>query len=303
MTCVNPADMVEQRIDRVLTQYRESPKLLHVLRTYLGALANSYNDICDLPEKFDIETAVGDQLTTVGKWLGFPRCHCICDISPVVGFDCGTSLRQIVGFECETQVGNWEDCASGLVDTCINDDNLYRKFLFVRRYQILRQFDLDSLETCIRIFFGQQARVLYSGNKKIVIGTGQENSNADYGILQLIKRVLPVALGVKVYFHFGNLKCAGFGEGCGGFNEFDVALTEATEAYQRTGKIAGFCEDWGGFCEPWDAGELLTEDGLPILDENGNNIYTEGVTENAAWLCVQSASWMCQVDVDLYACK
>ena len=71
--CPDINEMVEERIDRVLTQYRESPNLLFLLRTYLKAICSTGLNNCDLPEKFDINTAIGDQLTILGKRLGWPR--------------------------------------------------------------------------------------------------------------------------------------------------------------------------------------------------------------------------------------
>src|ERR1700754_4525413 len=102
MTCVDQTTFVEAGVDRVLTQYRESPKLLHTMRTYLGQAWQVSQAICNLPNYFSLDTAVGDQLTIIGKWMGFPRCHCVCDVQPVFGFSCGpsTDTRPIVGF-CE----------------------------------------------------------------------------------------------------------------------------------------------------------------------------------------------------------
>lgn len=309
--CRNPQDMVEERIDRVLTQYRESPKLLHVLRTFLGAAAELHNQVCDLPERIDIETAVGDQLTLIGKRLGWPRCHCICDVQPVFGFDCDTEvlLRPVVGFECApgSVTGGWANCNTGIAETCLSNDETYRAFLKVRRYQILNLYDLDSLETCLKEFFGPAAHVMYSGQGRVVVTPGRDLTEGEILLLQLYPRALPTPLGIRVLFHFGEARVFGFGEGWGGFMEPDMTLTASGLGFQRTGRVFGFCEDdplVGGFCESWsDEGlPLLTESGEPILDETGQMLYTDALKEDANWLCRESAPWMCEIDVHPYSC-
>lgn len=313
MSCPAPEQMVEERINRVLTQYRESPKLLHVLRTYMGAVARAHMEVCDLPSKFELFTATGDQLTLLGKRMGWPRCHCICDTGPVFGFDCQNeiSLRPITGF-CDAN-GNWQDCAAGLSEVCLDDDETYRKFLMVRRFQYLNMYDLSSLEECLKVLFGYTTFVLYSGQGRVVASPGRDLTAAETVLLQLYPRVLPLALGIRITFHFGPRRVFGFGEGWGGFQEPDAEETAQTISFQRTGKVFGFCNDdpmIGGFCETWDENgqpiltEVLGDDlnPLPLVDENEVELYTGPLTEDAAWMCRTDAPWMCEVDVHPYDC-
>lgn len=314
MTCPTPEEMVEERIDRVLTQYRESPKLLHVLRTYLHAVAASHLQVCDLPERFNLDTATGHQLTLIGKRMGWPRCHCVCSVEPVFGFECEeVNLRPVSGF-CEDGTP-WAECATGIGELCINDDESYRAFLRVRAFQMTGRFDLASLEQSLRIFFGSSARVMYSGQGRVVVAPGRRLSQAEQLLLQLYPRVMPVALGIRVLFHFGEEpRVFGFGEGWGGFLEEDPEATAATDAFHRTGKLFGFCEDddmVGGFCEVWSEEGLplkrseVNEYGEPIwiVDEDNNHIYTGPLTSPAAWVCRTSAPWMCETDVHPYDCQ
>lgn len=343
MTCVDPAELAEERIDRVLTQYRESPRLIFLLRTYLTKVAETALQVCDLPSQFDIDFAVGDQLTLVGKRLGWPRCHCVCDTAPVFGFDCPDeiSIRPVTGFgnrlsnrefgfcdedttagfnepfkvtwqgcpepapdgpECD-ETSDWAECSTGLSELCLSDDLTYRKFLQVRRYQALGLLDLESLEECLRIFFGPQAAVLHSGQGRVVVAPGRELSNTEVALLQLYPRVLPVALGIEVRFHFGDLRVFGFGSGWGGFCEPEVPTDDI---HLRTGKVFGFCDDdLGGFCEPWalDGAPLGTEQETETLtDEQGRELYTGPLYQDATWMCRVGAPWMCETDVRPYDC-
>lgn len=108
MECPEKSAFVEERIDRILTQYRESPNLLAIIRQDLEQIADAVVETCEIPSKFDILDATGDQLTIIGRQLGWPRCHCICVPVPVFGFSCGVTNpnRPIGGFACTGIDGN-----------------------------------------------------------------------------------------------------------------------------------------------------------------------------------------------------
>lgn len=215
--------LVEAEIDRVLTQYRESPKLLGVIRADLDQIAEAIQVACSLPDYFDIETAVGHQLTLLGKRLGWPREHCYCVTHPVFGFSCDESNEeyQLEGF-CVDGI-RWSDCIDfGIGTISIDDDELYRRFLKVRRYQFLGLYDMDSLEACTRILFGDQAMVVDAGNRKVVIGPGRVLTTLENAMLPLFRKVMPVALGIETYFHLGSLPVFGFGDGWGEFCQIEI---------------------------------------------------------------------------------
>lgn len=293
MTCRDLTDIVEERIDHVLTQYRESPNLLFLLRTYLRAAAAVGQNICDLPERFDIDSATGDQLTLLGKRLGWPRCHCVCGGQPVFGFDSPivAEYRPIVGFESKSN-STWEACLKGLTELCIFDDETYRKFLKVRRYQMMRFWDFGSLTECLQILFGPTGRIVSWTPFNIVVTPGRELLADEVALLQLFPRVLPIALGMRVLFHFpidGEPEVFGFGDGWGGFCE--------TYADHPT-KWFGFGDDCEGFC--------LDRDNHPakLLDESGQQVYYDdwGHSDNAPWYCPEGAPWLCPIDIKPYEC-
>lgn len=231
--CQSPGEMVEAEIDRVLTQYRESPKLLHVLRVYLGQAEEAALAACAIPSFFDIDTAIGDQLTLIGKRLGFPRCHCVCVLPPVAGFDCGggyTGPYEIVGF-CEA--GTWLSCReTGVSDVCIDDDEMYRGILKARRYQALGLYDLASLQAAAMHIWGPTASVESARPGTVVVAPGRALTTAEMLARPIAFRALPVAPGIK-------------------------ALTSET-----SGIIAGFGDGWGGFCS--DTGEPGAEWLCPV---------------------------------------
>lgn len=267
MTCRDRSQTIEERIDEALTQYRESPNLLFLLRTYLGAVVDVYQQVCGLPEKFDLDNAVGDQLTLLGKRLGFPRCHCVCTAQPVFGFVCEgvVPLQPIAGF-CDSN-STWAGCGEfGTGDICLNEDELYRRFLKSRAYQAAGLLDRDNLELAIKELFGPTGTLLDAGNGRIVVAPGRVLTNDELEVLQLYPRVLPLAPGIEVRFHFEDTFVFGFGDG------------------------------WGGFCEPLfaDGATLSTEDDDFMVTEDDDEIITGPIT--------RPSHWMCQIDVRPYSC-
>lgn len=267
MACVDENTFVEAGIDRVLTQYRESPKLLHTIRTYMRQTWQAMQAICDLPTNFNLDTATGDQLTILGKWMGFPRCHCVCDVQPVFGFECAVDVpgsRPIVGF-CEG--GVWLACGEdGVSEICITDDDLYRRLLVARSFQFQARYGWNDLVSALQAIFGPQARIMAAGHGTVVFAPFRSLTALELAILQVIPRVLPIAPGVSTRWHFGTFAIFGFGEG------------------------------WGGFCEPWevDGLPLVTEDGISLVTEDGEELITGPLTKDADWLCRQ--------DVKPYSC-
>lgn len=268
MDCPLDFEKVDERINRVLTQYRESPKLLHLLKTYLRQVEIVEQAICSLPEAFELETAVGDQLTLLGRRMGWPRTHCVCTVQPVFGFDCN-SPTQLIPIEGLCSTTTWDDCTNtGISYISVNDDELYRKMLKVRQYQMTQKFTRDALKACIKILFGDTARIMYSGNGEIVIAPFRALTSLEVTFIQLFPRVLPLPLGVRVRFHFGSPQIFGFGAG-----------------------FLGFCEGSGG-----DGAPLLTEEDENeyILTESGEPILVNATNDNPEWLC--------KIDVKAYDC-
>ena len=254
-------DLVESRIDKVLTQYRESPKLLFMLRTYLALIA----DLIDISEgmatHFELDSAVGEQLTYIGNEMGWPREHCVCTPPPVFGLTSGDCAANplILGF-CEVG-GSWQNCVTAELGSLrVDDDELYRQMLYVRAYALDRRFDRAALDLCVAILWGEAAQILYDQNGKIVIAIGRELSASESVYLPLYTKVLPVNAGVKVLYHRGSAK-----------------------------NLFGFGFGWGGFCEDTEATQALaTNMNDVIATEDG--LFGLGLTDSVV-------SWMCQFDI------
>lgn len=219
MDCPSATEFVESRIDRILTQYRESPKLLAIIREDIGQIAEAALAACDIPSKFDIFDAVGDQLTILGKQLGWPREHCICVPVPVFGFSCGTTSpnKPVAGF-CEGAVwSNCQEAGSGTVR--LDEDEVYRGFLLARRYQARQLWDIDSLQAAARHLWGSAAVAISLGGARVAIQPGRALTPLEELQLPVAFRVLPIAPGITPHISYQTGKIFGFGFGWGGLCE------------------------------------------------------------------------------------
>ncbi|MGO4672996.1 DUF2612 domain-containing protein [Bosea sp. 2YAB26] len=212
--------LVEEEVNKVATQYREATKFLGLIRAYLAQSEDAAIKLCAVPDFFDIDTAVGDQLTIIGKWLGFPRCHCVCDAPAVFGFDCGpyTGPFTIAGF-CAPG-STWLGCPPlGNSTLCIDDEETYRGMLKARRYQMLGLYDIASLQAAIRHVWGGTAQVADASVGSVILAPGRALTPHETAQLPIAFRVFPIAPGIRAMAHLGLGPIFGFGAGWSGFCE------------------------------------------------------------------------------------
>lgn len=213
--CVDIDDFVGRHDDEILTQYRESPNLLALLRIYLRKAASMTRDACLMFDSFELNTAVGDQLTILGKALGWPRCHCAGQKRPVFGFDCGDDCSNVtpVGGFCEAE---W-DCGPEYVEFCFTNDEMYRGFLKARSVTLFSGYSRANLTRAARAVFGSTA-VIYRERAGIVaIATGRRLSGIEISIAHLYEQVLPIPAGHRLEIWQSSGPPFGFGSGWGGF--------------------------------------------------------------------------------------
>lgn len=220
--------LVEGRIDRLLTQYRESPNLIGTIRTYIEQAAELTEEIETLFDHFDIDTATGDQLTILGKALGWPRCHCVGQRRPVFGFacsnECGPPAVPIGGFcEAEWDCGN----APEYVEFCFTDDEMYRGFLKARIVTLTGDLTRSGITAGAREVFGENAVIWRELPGTVMIAAGRLLTDIEISIAHLYRQVLPLAPGIRLGIWHGDGPPFGFGDGWGGFCDgaFPVEIT------------------------------------------------------------------------------
>jgi len=214
--CPTQGALVEIEIDRIATQYREANRLIGYMRAVLGEIEDAARAVCAIPDHFEITTAVGEQLTFIGKRMGFPRCHCICVPTPVLGFEC-EGVEQTIEIAGACEEATWLACHDGGAgDLCIYDDDAYRAHLLARRYQMLGLFDWASLRAAIQSVWGAAAWIVKPGMGDVVISPGRPLTSDERRRLPVTLRILPFAPGVEALMWLGSRRVVGFGEGWAG---------------------------------------------------------------------------------------
>lgn len=215
MTCIDRASLITDHKNYVRTQYREADKLLAIIDHDLNQIADVADAICTIPEKHDILTAVGDQLTNVGKRLGWPRCHCICsEPGPVFAWDCTPPkpTRTYTNF-CDPE-GTWDGCEDvGASDYCFNDDEVYRGYLLARRFQALQLYEIDSMQAAAKHIWGETASAYSMGGGRAAVAPGRALTATETREIPLAFRVLPFAPGIRTFIDNATAPLWGFGGG------------------------------------------------------------------------------------------
>lgn len=64
---------ISQYTDRITSEHNQKPKFMAVVEALTGTMVDQQNVLASMPGKFDLDNAVGDQLDTIGIWVGISR--------------------------------------------------------------------------------------------------------------------------------------------------------------------------------------------------------------------------------------
>lgn len=216
MTC-DFSEFYSRRRDLIVTQYRESPNLLALMQIYNASLQEVGEAVCQI--NFDIDTSIGDQLTVIGKVLGWPRTHCAGTRKKTFGFcgdNCIGRTYNIGGFCDDWVCGEQFQLTAGEYE--FTDDELYRKFL---KSMVLRNdndYSRTTLIEALKLLFGDGAGILKQTPGHVDVFTGRPLDPLEYEVAHLYHAVLPVAPGVSLgLYETSGGAPFGFGVGWGGF--------------------------------------------------------------------------------------
>lgn len=252
---IDKAAMEEERINRILTQYRESPNLIGVIRAALSELADVAERGDAIQAAFDIDTSTGDQLTMIGKWLGWPRTHCQGSRAKVFGFaceedDCSVGYP-VLGF-CE---GARFACEGALFEEfTFSDDALYRRYLKARAVAInaaqTNDYSRDDLVAAASALFGDDCVIVKERRGETILCLTRFFTSAELQILHLAEHVLPIPPGVTLTWAHCDGEIFGVGTGWGElctssfYKIIKDPLTRTPKSF-----IFGFGSAWSGMCD------------------------------------------------------
>lgn len=169
----------------ITSQYQNSPKFIALVKLLTDVVNTNKKLIQTIPKLFDVDTAVGAQLDTVGEWVGFSRF-----ISPSI---------DNVFFSWDTLNLGWDEGywkgpydSSGVT---VLDDETYRLILKVKI--ILNQYD-GTIPTAV-----EQLNNVFPNN--IVVLEDNQDMSYELGVVGYITPLFQ-ALLTRGYF---NIKPSG----------------------------------------------------------------------------------------------
>lgn len=251
---IDKAAIVDTRLSRVLTQYRESPNLLGVAGAYLSELTDVMDRADAIPSAFDLDTSTGDQLTLIGRWLGFPRTHGEGARVRAFGFarDEVKTTYPVAGF-CE---GAFFACPDGteFEEHTFSDDGTYRRWLKARRRQVNASLSLkytrQELEAAAGEIFGATARLVKEKPGIVTVCLERFFTEAELRLLALASLVLPVPPGIAIEWAHSDGAAFGFGAGWGEVctGGFYGVIRDNLDRKPKS-DVFGFGPDFSGLCE------------------------------------------------------
>lgn len=168
--------MENNYLNIVTSEYRDKPKARAFLKAKLDFIQDEINCLIDMPEKFDLDKAVGKQLDIIGEIVGAYR---IVSVSA-------------------TEAYNLDD----------NDFKIYIKSKIAKN---VWNGEIDSLQNVWYELFGKRIGIVDNQDMSIgvyLIGDYSEN------MIRLIQahKIIPKPMGVKVnYYRFAQGKIFSYG--------------------------------------------------------------------------------------------
>jgi hypothetical protein len=253
---VDKPALIDAELSRLLTQYRESPKLQGVITAHLQQIADIIEAIDAIFAAFDIETAVGEQLTFLGRVLGWPRDLCAGRLKTVFGFilhegrGVPLTAQPVAGWK----IGEWQSKGSRFESASIADDELFRRFLKARIISLTGDYSMEAMNEAARLLIGPTAFVLRYRPGVIQIATGRALTADEKARVHLFDQVLPVAPGVRLEVWHNTIAPFGFGVGWGGWwkggpdTDDDITTFGFTNADGEYGQLVAGWQDgnWAG---------------------------------------------------------
>lgn len=189
---------IDDYLKLLTSQHRDKPKLQATIHATLQPFIEIRDSIQQLMSYFDIETATGDQLLILAKWVGAPTAIPNAIPLPFFGFD-GQDEALPLGETNDANIGGYwrESGVSGNATGAIAIP-LLRKVIKAQIYRNSCGCTLDDAYAVLDHFIEERYSVFDSGQMWIGIGV---LSSMRIATKELIKNMIPRPAGVGLKFY------------------------------------------------------------------------------------------------------
>ena len=195
----------------IATQYRDSTNLINLIEGISSVFIQFKQQFRNWIPSFNLETAVGDQLTILGRIVGFPRHHCNACMEWQESAN-GTVPAEAIATTCDKKYWLGE-----INDFTFDDDETYRSFLKARQIYNFTKGTIEDAVNAAKTIFGPTAFLYSQGYGQLIIATGSPQSIDTLKLLPLAYRSIPIPRGVRLRIIDSGSNPFGFGNGWYGF--------------------------------------------------------------------------------------
>lgn len=188
---------MDEYLKLLTSQHRNKPKLAASITASIAPLIELNRQMLGFSALFDLETATGDQLLAIAKWVGAPTAIPNATPLPLFGFE-GQSEALTFGETGDSAVGGFwrESGMTGYVATGI-DLVLLRRLIKAQIYKNQCQCTFKDAGIILSLFMDDVFRIFDSGQMWVGIGV---TSNMLPHAQQLIRTMFPRPMGVGLRF-------------------------------------------------------------------------------------------------------
>lgn len=188
--------MIPDDYIRLLTSYhRQRPKLAASMAAAILPILDSVNQLLGLHARYDVDTAEGDQLDTIGRWVGVPRVVPNVIPLPYFGFD-GQPEALPWGETDNAEIGGFwrESGVSGNYGAALNDAT-YRTVIKAQIYRNQCKGTIDDAYAIIALVTAVPVVItdLLNMRVEVVFPAG-----TDLTVMELVRMLFPRPAGVEL---------------------------------------------------------------------------------------------------------
>lgn len=175
--------------------HRDKPKLKQTLIETITPLIQIANALEQLPERYDIDTAVGDQLQTIALWVGAPRTVPNVIPLPYFGFE-GQPAALPFGEVGDPSIGGFwrESGVSGNYGAVLDTETL-RKVVKAQIFKNSCKGLLDDAHTIISMITDKAFKIKDLLNMRVELTFLED---VDVQTLELSRLMFPRPAGVEL---------------------------------------------------------------------------------------------------------
>lgn len=196
----------DKYLSLITSYHRPQPKLQASINAVLSPIVETAITLLSLPSKYEIETAVGDQLRTIALWVGAPLAIPNAVPGNYFGFDGQLNALEMGDTEDASVGGFWRESGMGNGTALPISDSDLREIIKAQIFRNHCDCTLEDAYTVLSIVINIPYVLFDSQQMWVGVGLSED---ADVADIELMRAMFPRPAGVGIKFFDGWIN--GFG--------------------------------------------------------------------------------------------